>query len=207
MSRADLAVPELGAVEVQGLTRGAFIMRGALAAGAVYGAGAVGPFVREALAQGGGDVGIVNFALTLEFLETDFYRQAERLDLSGEVKALVSAFGAHEAEHVEALTATVKKLGGTPAKEPKFTFPMNDEKSFLELAVTLEDTGVSAYNGAAPQIRSTEVLAAAGSIAQIEARHASAIRLAAQEDPAPTGFDKTLEEDAVLEAVKPFIKS
>ena len=61
--------------------------------------------------------------------------------------------------------------------EPKFDFPYNDTAGFLKLAQTFEDTGVSAYNGAAPAIKSKEVLAAAGSIVQVEARHAAAIRL------------------------------
>jgi len=66
---------------------------------------------------------------------------------------------------------------------------------------------VSAYNGAAPMIKSKDVLAAAGTIVQIEARHAAAIRLAAGEDPSPEAFDQALEMQAVLDAVKPFIKA
>ena len=64
-----------------------------------------------------------------------------------------------EDEHVAALTATVKKLGGKPVAEPKFDFPYDDTAGFLKLAQTFEDTGVSAYNGAAPQIKSKDVLA------------------------------------------------
>jgi len=66
---------------------------------------------------------------------------------------------------------------------------------------------VSAYNGAAPMIASTEVLGAAGSIVQVEARHAAAIRLLNGKPPADSGFDKPLEMQAVLDAVKPFVKS
>jgi len=208
MTKETLAIPELEGVEIHGTTRGAFLLRATLAAGAVYGAGAVAPFVKQAMAQGGmGDVDIVNYALTLELLETAFYKKGESLKLSSEVKKLASQFGKDEAEHVDALTATVKKLGGKPPKKPTFTFPVKDEKSFLELAVTLEDTGVSAYNGAAPMIKSKDVLKAAGTIVQIEGRHAAAIRLAAGEDPAPEAFDKALEMQAVLDAVKPFIKA
>jgi hypothetical protein len=207
MSDTTLAIPELGGVEVHGLTRGSFILKSALAAGAVYGAATVGPFVGQALAQGGGDVDIVNFALTLEYLEADFYKKGQALGLSGGVMKLAKEFGDAETQHVDALTQTVKKLGGTPAKKPTFVFPIKDEASFLKLAQTLEDTGVSAYNGAAPQIQSKDVLGAAGSIVQIEARHAAAIRLQRSQPPAPDAFDKPLHMAAVLKAVKPLIKA
>ena len=208
MADSKLASPELSGVEIHGMSRGAFIMRGALVTGAVYGGGMVAPFVRQAIAQsGGGDVDIVNFALTLEYLEAEFYKQGQKLGLSGDVAKLAKQFGDEEQQHVEALSATVEKLGGKAEAKPKFTFPTKDEKSFLKLAVTLEDTGVSAYNGAAPAIQSKEVLAAAGSIVQIEARHAAAIRLARKDNPSPDAFDKPLDKEKVLEAVKPLIKS
>ncbi len=208
MIDAKLAAPELAAVEINGMTRGSFILKGALTAGAIYGAGAVSPFVRQALAQeGDGDIEILNFALTLEFLEADFYTKGRSLSLSAEVKELAQEFGQHEQDHVDALTGTINDLGGTPAKKPTFVFPVKDEASFLKLAQTLEDTGVSAYNGAGPGIESPEILAAAGQIVQIEARHAAAIRLQTGENPAPEAFDKTLEMHAVLDAVKPFIKA
>ena len=206
MPTSKLAAPELEAVEIHGMTRSSFILRGALAAGAVYGAGAVTPFVRTALAQdGGGDVEILNFALTLEYLETEFYEKATGLD--GDVAKLAKQLAGEEAEHVDALTAAVKQLGGTPAAKPTFAFPKGDVKAFLKLAQTLEDTGVSAYNGAAPAIQSKELLATAGTIVQIEARHAAAIRYANGEPGAPEAFDMTLEMQQVLDAVKPFIKA
>jgi Ferritin-like domain len=90
--------------------------------------------------------------------------------------------------------------------EPKFDFPYNDTAGFLKLAQTFEDTGVSAYNGAAPQIKSKDVLATAGAIVQIEPHHAAAIRLQNGNEPAPMAFDPTLDEAMVLKAVEPFIK-
>ena len=68
-------------------------------------------------------------------------------------------------------------------KQPTFAFGLKTQKDFEKLAITLEDTGVSAYNGAAPMIKSTEVLAAAGSIVQVEARHAAALRFLGEVDP------------------------
>lgn len=188
------------------------MVRGALAAGAVYGAGAVGPFVRQAIAQeGGGDVEILNFALTLEYLETAYYTQALKQvgGLPGDVKSLATEIRDNEAEHVDALTQTIEDLGGTPVKAPGVDFgnAFASQESFLKLAQTLEDTGVSAYNGAAPAIESAEVLGAAGSIVQVEARHAAAIRSLNGNPISDGGFDKTLEMQQVLDAVKPFVKS
>ena len=195
-------------IEIQGMSRGAFLVRGALATGAAYGAASITPWVTGALAQdGGGDVEILNFALTLEYLEADFYKQAAKLGLKGDYQALAKDFGDHEQAHVDALTATIKKLGGKPVKSPTFAFGMKSQKDFEKLAITLEDTGVSAYNGAAPMIESTEVLAAAGSIVQIEARHAAAMRFLGGMPPTDGAFDKTLDKAAVLEAVKPLIKT
>jgi rubrerythrin len=212
MSDAKLAHPELAAVEVADdsggdLSRSEVILKGALAAGAVYGTLMVGPFVRKALAASGtGDVGILNFALTLEYLEAAFYEEAKsRAGARGELKSLVDLLAKDEQEHVGALTATIKKLGGKPVMKPKFDFPYSNTAGFLKLAQTFEDTGVSAYNGAAPGIKSKEVLAAAGSIVQVEARHAAAIRLQNKEEPSPDAFDPALGEAQVLKAVEPFI--
>ena len=211
MSNQRNAAPELAAIEVQGITRQALIVRGAVAAGAVYGLGAVGPFVRESMAKEGGDVEILNFALTLEFLEAAFYESALKQvgGLSGEVKELATTLRDNENEHVGVLSATIKDLGGTPVKAPKVDFgkAFASQGSFLKLAQTLEDTGVSAYNGAAPSIESAEVLGAAGSIVQIEARHAAAIRLLNKKPISDGGFDKSLEMQQVLDAVQPFVKS
>lgn len=211
MTQEQLANPELADVRVgedsEDLSRSEVLLKGALAAGAVYGALAVGPFVRRALAMsGGGDIDILNFALTLEYLESTFYAEAKRrAGASGELKSLIELLAKDEQEHVEALAGTVKKLGGKPVAKPKFDFPYNNTAGFLKLAQTFEDTGVSAYNGAAPMIKSKEVLTAAGSIVQVEARHAAAIRLQNKEEPAPAGFDEPLTEKQVLKAVEPFL--
>jgi rubrerythrin len=212
MSDQTLARPELAGVSIdsdsEDISRSEVILKGALAAGAVYGALAVGPFVGRALAMTeSGDVGILNFALTLEYLEAAFYKEAKtRAKASGDLKSLIDLVGRDEEEHVGALTETIKKLGGKPVAEPKFDFPYSDTAGFLKLAQTFEDTGVSAYNGAAPQIKSKEVLEAAGSIVQVEARHAAAIRLQNGDEPSPVAFDPALPKAKVLKAVEPFIQ-
>jgi Ferritin-like domain len=207
--QAGLAQPDLATVEVHGMTRGAFMLRGALAAGSVYGASAVTPFVSQALAAGGGgDAEILNFALTLEYLEAAFYNvKGKELTLSGQAKSYAKMFGEQESAHVEALTTTIKQIGGTPVKSPQFVFPVTNQASFLALASTLENTGVGAYNGAAPSLKSKEILAAAGSIVQIEGRHAAAIDLLIGKGPTPTGgFDVPLTKAQVLEKIGPLVK-
>jgi rubrerythrin len=202
---------DLAAIEVRGTTRGAFLLRGALATGAMLGAGAVSPFVRDALAQDdGGDVGILNFALTLEYLEATFYERAlmKGRGLSPDTRALALEIHENEKAHVDALRTAIKGSGGKPVDAPEVGFGLafTSEARFLKLAQSLEDTGVSAYNGAAPSLRSAQLLGAAGGIVQVEARHASLIRLQGGLLPTPDAFDKALDRDTVAAAVKPFMR-
>ena len=209
MTNPKLASPELGAVEVHGINRATFILRGALTAGAVYGATAVGPYVSNAFAASGtGDVDILNFALTLEYLETDFYKtKGKSAGRSGQAKSLASMFGDEEAEHVAALTKAISGAGGKPVKKPTFSFPVTDQASFLKLAYVLENTGVGAYNGAGPSLMNKAYLAAAGSIVQVEARHAASIALLTGSMITPDGaFDKPLSKKQVLAKAGPLIK-
>lgn len=209
MNTSELQSPELGAVEVTGISRASFILRGALTAGAVYGATGVGPYVSNAFAaSGSGDVDILNFALTLEYLETDFYKvKGKSVGLTGQAKALASSFGDEEAEHVAALTKAITAAGGKPAKKPTFVFPVSNAASFLKLAYVLENTGVGAYNGAGPSLMNKQYLAAAGSIVQVEARHAASIALLTGSMITPDGaFDKPLSKSQVLAKAGPLIK-
>ncbi|MGI8729451.1 MAG: ferritin-like domain-containing protein [Solirubrobacteraceae bacterium] len=204
--------PELATIKIHGVTRQAFLMRSALAAGAAYGALSATPYITKALAQDEvDDVAILNFALTLEYLEAEYYMLGVKQvnGLSGDEKKLATELRDNEIEHVDALKATVEKLEGTPVDKPEFDFgnAFSSRDSFLKTSNTLEDTGVSASNGAGPLIESGEVLSAAGSIVQVEARHAALVRLLRNEPPAPQAFDTASDMDAVLKAVQPFIVS
>ena len=193
-------------IEIQGMSRGAFLVRGAIATGAAYGAASVTPWVTRALGQAeGGDVEILNFALTLEYRAFPFKWNTSGISLSSEYRSLAKDFGDNEQAHVDALAATIKKLGGKPVKSPTFAFGLDSQRDFEKLAITLEDTGVSAYNGAGPAIKNKDVLGAAGTIVQVEARHAAVIRLLNGELPADGGFDKALDKAQVDKAVMPLI--
>src|SRR5512144_535379 len=99
---------------------------------------------------GKGDVGILNYALTLEYLETAFYADVVKSGLfKGSDLETIRKFGREEGEHVQALTAAVKWLGGKPAPEPKAEFPLKSAKAVLELAATVENLGAAAYLGQA----------------------------------------------------------
>jgi hypothetical protein len=210
MTSSKIASPELATIEVHGISRASFILRGAMTAGAVYGVSAVGPYVSSALAaSGSGDIDILNFALTLEYLESNFYsHKAKTVRLSGEAKSLAALIAGHEQAHIDALVKAIQAAGGTPVKQPKFAFPVTDQASFLKLAYVLENTGVGAYNGAGPSLSNPAYLAAAGSIVQVEARHAAAIGLMTGQSVTPDGgFDKPLSKGQVLAKAGPLIKA
>ena len=156
---------------------------------------------------GEGDIGILNYALTLEYLETAFYEEVVKSGLfKGKELAVLKKFGAEEAQHVAALSGTVKKLGGKPAAQPKAEFPLKDAKSVTELAGTVENLGAAAYLGQAGNIQSPEVLAAALSIHSVEARHAATLNTLLGFSITPDGaFGKPADVQTVLKSVEPFI--
>jgi hypothetical protein len=156
---------------------------------------------------GKGDVGILNYALTLEYLETAFYEDVVKSGLfKGSDLATIRKFGGEEAEHVTALTGFVKQMGGTPAPKPKTEFPLKSAKSVLELAATVENLGAAAYLGQAPYIKGASVLAAALSIHSVEGRHAAALNTLLGESITPDGaFGKPAAASEVLKSVEPFI--
>jgi rubrerythrin len=188
------------------LTRSQLLLRAALAAASAAGAGAAGPLVSRALAKGNGDLDVLTFALTLEHLQSDLYVHGAKLVLTDPTRALVEELGEQEGQHVKALEAAVRKLGGAPPTKPRFVIPAHDEPTFLRLAQALEDLGVSAYNGAVAAIASPEILAAAATIAQVEARHAAAVRIARGQRPSPDAFDAAVEQSQALANLRPLVQ-
>lgn len=156
---------------------------------------------------GEGDLGIVNYALTLEYLEAAFYDDVVKSGLfKGPDLALIKEIGAHEQAHVDALLATAKKLGGPPAKEPKANFPLESAESVLELAATVENLGAAAYLGQAANIKDPEILAAALSIHTVEGRHAAALNVLTGQPSTPDGaFAEPADMQTVLDEVQPFL--
>src|SRR3954447_5978771 len=200
----------VAAIRISGITRGSFILRGTLAAAAVYGAGAAEPFVRAALAQSdASDSAILDFALRLETLEANFYDKAlEQVpDMSRRVRRVVQDVRDHEHQHAETINATILQLGISASRAPKFDFgdAFSSEQRFLEVAKQLEDTGVAAYNGAAPELFAQQILDVAASIAQVEARHAALMRDFLGEPITDAALDKPLDEPHAGERIKPYI--
>ena len=156
---------------------------------------------------GKGDVGILNYALTLEYLEAAFYADVVKSGLfKGADLETIRGFGRDEGEHVKALTAAVKGMGAKPVPEPKAEFPLDNAKSVLELAGTVENLGAAAYLGQAANIKSPEVLASALAIHSVEGRHAAALNTLLGESITPDGaFGQPADVKTVLAAVEPFI--
>jgi rubrerythrin len=158
--------------------------------------------------EGGRDLEIVQFALLLEHVEADFYDQVvESGVLSGAADELFKEIRQNEHEHVDALTALAKKLGGTPDEAPTTTFPLGDTGSgVIELAATIENLGAAAYLGQAEHIENREVLAAALSIHSVEGRHAAKLSRLAGRNFSPDGsFASPLSMEEVNDAVERFL--
>jgi len=153
-----------------------------------------------------GDLGIVNYALTLEYLEAQFYDKVIASSLfSGSTLSTLKTFGAEEHQHVDALKKVASSLG-KPAAEPTGKFPLQSASAVAKLAATVENLGAAAYLGQAANIQSKEILAAALAIHTIEARHAATLNTVLKLSPTPDGaFAKPMTMSQVLAAVKPFI--
>ncbi len=148
------------------------------------------------------DKSILNYALVLEYLQADFYSEAERLKtLKGQTARQARVVGAHERSHVKALRGV---LGRDAVKRPSFNFRGVTESpgAFRRTAVAFEDLSVAAYAGQAPRIESKPYLVAALGILSVEARHASWIRRIAGREPAARAFDEPRPKSEVLKLVR-----
>ena len=220
-------------------TRRQFIAGSAGALGVVAAGGAIGGSVlaqdddgedddgeeTEAEPEFEDDVAILNYALTLEYLEARFYQQG--LDTIGEdalcnCDALsedsylqeqayeeLRTIQEHEESHVETLVSTIEDLGGTPIEEPAFDFGLAVEypMAFLGTAAQLESIGVSAYAGAAPYIENEDLIPTALGIHSVEARHASFLQSLNARTGFPDVVDQPRTRAEVLELAGGFIVS
>jgi rubrerythrin len=205
-----------------GDTRAGFLKKASLAGGAVVGGGALLGALTPGAAMaagkgrppakfGKGDVGILNFALTLEYLEAAFYNEAtanqqkKTFIKDRQAQVFLKRVTADENAHVKFLQ---KALGSKAVKAPKVDFggTTSDEAAFIKTSVALENTGVHAYSGQALNIKQPATVAAALSIATVEARHASVAGLLLKPTPAnisPDGaFDVPFTAAQVLKAVE-----
>jgi hypothetical protein len=158
------------------------------------------------------DIDVLNYALTLEHLETAFYRLTGNFDLGADpfgnsINEWLVLAGQQEAEHVAVLTQVITQLGGEPVAEADYDFGVTDGPSFVATAAAIENLGVAAYYGAGQFIENAELLTAAGSIAAIEARHAAYLNMITGEIPFPSPYESPMTPDEVLTVAGPFIIS
>jgi len=165
------------------------------------------------------DVDILNFALTLENLESTFYKEALAKFNVGDfrragfhdpqfVRDQFVHIGQDESTHVDALSGVIKMLGGNPVPSCEFDFSaVRRVNDFLAISRALEQTGVSAYDGAASLVNDKTVLTAAATIGTVESRHSSFLNVVNGGIPVSESFDTALDGPAILAIASPFIKS
>ena len=194
-------------------TRAAFLKKAGLGGAAIMGSGAVLgllPSIASAAAFPASDIAILKFALTLEYLEAEFYAQAKKNNVGNgntDLTTFVNVVSAHEAAHVAFLR---NALGSKALSKPTFDFrdTVTNQQKFQATAQVLEDTGVAAYLGQAGNIKSKKILGAAASILPVEARHAAWIRdinssfKGTNPMPAPAAFQGSKTKAQILAAVK-----
>jgi len=210
----------------EGTSRRRFLTRSVTAIGGgaallAFGGALVTPAVVRAASS---DIDILNYALTLEHLEAAFYTQGLRRFSEKDFRKLKSLTGSgnvlrrtvydylvlirdHEVTHVNTLVSVITSLGGTPVSPCTYDFGYENVAGFMAVAEALEDTGVMAYAGALALIQDPDLQTAGATIATVEARHASYLRLLNGHVPFPSAFDtpKTMEE--ILSIAGQFIVS
>jgi Ferritin-like domain len=208
---------EAGALDVDGTRRDVLRRAGVAGAGFVAGGVLFNGLLSPAQAASidwshrrskANDVRIANYALTLEYLEAAFYKQARDGGAltDPDAKNFATVVAAHEAAHVKALK---QALGRAAVKSPTFDFgkAVTDQATFLATAAAVEPVGVSAYAGAGPFIKQLPILRAALSIHSVEANHAAWVaallryKFGGKDSPAPNAFNPARGEKAVLRIV------
>jgi hypothetical protein len=198
--------------EAAGVDRASLLKHAAVGGGALLGSSALLGMLpsiasakstgRAAASRAASDVDILNYALTLEYLEAAFYAEGVKMSgVTGKELTFAKTVAMDEAQHVAFLKSA---LGAKAVKKPTFDFKGTtaDKTMFLKTASVLEDTGVAAYAGAAPMIANKKTLSAALSVHSVEARHAAWVRTLLGTNPAPVPFDGAKTMAQVLKAVK-----
>ncbi|KAI0397316.1 ferritin-like domain-containing protein [Xylariaceae sp. FL0594] len=169
-----------------------------------------------AAAAGLSDPDILQFALTLEWLEASFYQQGfakfpddqfVALGLNQAQLADLKGIGASEQAHVELLQSALAQAGVKPVQPCTYNFGLTDAKGMVATAAVLESVGISAYLGAAPLVSSGGILSTAASILTVEARHQSFVRSASGLAASPSPLDTPLGPKAIFSLAAPFIQS
>lgn len=210
---ADGAIRE-AAEHVTAPTRAAFLRKAAIGAGGFVAGGALLTAPSAAFARSAKlDFRILNFALTLEYLEAAFYRQAvDNNVLTGPVLDFAKLVAAHEQTHVSALRRAIKAARQSPVRSPKFDFgdTVKDTTKFLETSFALENEGVKAYLGQAGRLKNPAYLGVAATIVTTEARHAAGVAVLLDRSPfsgsfsiTPKGaFDTSANRSTVLKTIE-----
>ncbi|KAF7944373.1 hypothetical protein EAE96_010770 [Botrytis aclada] len=162
------------------------------------------------------DVDILQFALTLENLETAFYQQGfakfpdsdfTALGLTTQDIANLKMVAMTEATHVTTLMTAISAAGTQPVAPCTYNFGFTTAQNMIATANVLENIGVSAYLGAAPLISSKAILTVAAEIVTVESRHQTFIRTASKVAAIPSAFDTPLGIRNVFSLAAPFISS
>jgi rubrerythrin len=196
--------PRRCGLEAEAASRAEVVRKAVAAGGAVLGGGVLLaglPRLASSAPSPEQDARVLNFALLLEELTAAFYAEAlARGRLTGELRRYARTVGAHERAHVRFIR---RALGAKARRRPAFDFgsATSDEDEFTAAAITLEDTGVAAYNGQAANV-TTGVLRAAARIVSVEARHAAWIRDIAGRPPAAEPTDAPMSERQVRDALE-----
>lgn len=235
----EQTIPIVGAdAPSTGTSRASFLKRTGIGGATLLGGGALLGLPGVALAGDAGDnvpdVDVLNYALSLEYLEATFYTQAlggrgtagvpsTRAHLDADegdwsrhhwgrhsygpghvIFKLLNDIRHHEVAHVDFLRGALGAAAVGPATY-NFRRSFKSISAFLATAQVFENTGVSAYDGAIRYIDGADYLQAGAQIATIEARHAAFLNVLNGGSPFPDAFDTGKKPSEVFAAIKPFL--